>query len=209
MNIRYHLEEILFNIESAFFVLDIKDFKDNKYHYFLIHSTIVFKILFYKDEKTLKELIKKNKNNKKELNKLIIGKNRKNELKDYFSSDYCIFVDNLKLLLKENKNKEFRNHLEHIDERLDLAISKGFIVKDNVSNGINIKSIFPDIPTESCLRNYEDGKFTFYDEKFDLLKLKDVLLEIQNFIKNKGLPENITNIISNNSFLNTPPESHI
>lgn len=209
MNIRYHLEEILFNIESAFLVLDIKDIKDNKYHYFLIHSTIVFNILRYKDEKTLKKLIEKNKNNKNELDKLLIGKNRKNELKDYFGSYYCMFVNNLKLLLKENKNKEFRNHLEHVDERLDIAISKGFIVKDNVSNNLNIKSIFPNIPTESCLRNYEDGKFTFYDEKFDLLKLKDVLLEIQNFIKNKGLPENITNVISNSSFLNTPLEGHI
>lgn len=187
-NINPYLEEILSQVESAISVLNLGILEYNRYHYFLIHSSIVYKILnsyiFYNDSEKIKEL--KNK--------------RKKALEEYFGIKYNYFINKLESLLGKGKDG-FRNHLEHIDERIDIAVEKGGIVRNNISQGISFASVF-NLPKECFLENYENFKFSFLGEVFDLNEVKIIILEIKEYIDTKGLPESTSCFnISNNSFL--------
>lgn len=182
--IRFHLEEVLFQIESALGILGVSSLKNNRYHYFLIHSAIIYKILHPNLQGCTPDTIK-------------LMEERRKLLEEYFGDKYEIYINKLKLLLKEGR-EGFRNHLEHVDERIDNAVKKGGIARDNNSEGISIHDFFG-VPKECCLVNFENNNFTFLGETFNLDEVKSTILEIKEYINEKGLPENISGFsISNN-----------
>jgi hypothetical protein len=177
MKIIPYIEEIKSQTQSAKIVLSTNINIFDKYHYFLVHCSIIHKILFpYIDEK---ELI----NNKQSE---IIKKERTECLSIYFENS---------TFLNNNQVKHFRNHFEHIDERIDrITKTNSALLDKNVSSGVNILDVInvQGLKKESMLRNYENGNLTFYGETFNFEEAKKWLDSIEEYINLKGLPKEPT-----------------
>lgn len=142
-----------------------------KYHHFLVHAAIICKILkprYYKKKDS--EILEQ------------IKKDREQALKNYFNQYENINLNDLDVML--------RNHLEHIDERIDKLISSGrsIIVDRNVVIGIPLKeAIFIEGSEDQLnyLRNMDNGYYTFYGEKYNIFKIQEVINQIKYYIENK------------------------
>lgn len=175
IKIEPYLYEIKEQIKSAKSVMLDKSLeKLDRYHYFLIHCAIIHKILFpvfQKDKGLSKE---ENKQKEEWLN------GRKKELSKYFGN------------IDEVNVRKFRNHFEHIDERLDDAIKEDRIIVDrNEVWNASLKDVFNfNGLSQIELRNIENENLILCGEKFDLEKARKWLDDIDNLISQKGIPEN-------------------
>lgn len=185
--IKPYLEEILAQIESAEKSIASSGNIFDNIHHFLIHSTIVYKILFpYLDEKKIIN------NDNNELRK----KMRKKSLQKYF--------DDFDTIKKDDIVKKFRDHFEHIDERIDSVVKQNFIFDKNISYSNKIENIIriEGLNNESKMRNYENGCFTFYGASCDIEDVRKWLDEIKNYILKKGIPKEGCGQFTNNVFIN-------
>lgn len=165
--LQIHLREILYQIDCA--KKSLNSLEENlfaRHHHFLIHCANIHKILFpkpYKKDTPADKAIKKM---------------RKEKLSDFF--------DNYKEFQFDKKFIDLRDHLEHFDERLDKIItdSRGNIVDQNISIGGTLP--ISGIPRKCFLRNLENGKYTILGDSFNINKLADLIIKIENHIKNRS-----------------------
>lgn len=185
MKIGYYIEEIGLQIKSANKALEAGGEVFDREHHFLIHCAIIHKILWPSINKK-----KVTEGNEIELFK----KERGESIRSYF--DDSSYLTNIQI-------KKFRNHFEHIDERIDDAVKKGFIVDKNISfnPGEKMGNVIQGFEKQSQLRSYENGLFCMQGECFDIQAGVKWLNKLASCIEQKGIPEIGTNTMTNCSFL--------
>jgi len=183
-----YLREISSQIESARNSLSSSGGIFDQQHHFLIHSAIVHKILF--PSINPKEI---EKGNLEELRK----QKRMEALKNYFSD--CKSID------QNISAKKFRNHMEHIDERIDSACKHGFIMDKNIAinQAIGDSIVMFGLNKEAKLRNIENGMLTIYGESFDINEILKWLSDIENYIVRIGHPQEKMGCMTNCIFTNS------
>jgi len=170
MNIELYIDEILNQINAANQALDSSNDLFTNHHRFLIHCTVIHKILF-----PSKHLLRKEEKN--------IALEREDEFKKYFSE--CQEINN------NTDIQKFRNHFEHLDTRMDKYFNrdKKLVVDKNISDrdlGDYIKiggqPLSNEVSNEDKFRNFEAGKLTFMGESFDTNVAKKWIDAIKNYI---------------------------
>lgn len=170
INANNYIDEIKKQIKSANNSLtsgiDIFD----AYHHFLIHCAMIYQII---SPKINDEKIKKCDENE------LFKQERKNVLQEYFKE---ILED----VLKNKDVINFRNHFEHFDERLDLAMKSGIIIKRSHFFGSDIDGFLGvKVPKESKLNCFENGELTISGDKFNLENTRRWIDFISNYIEKK------------------------
>lgn len=189
LKIGQHIQEISNQIESAKKILAVSTTNFDHYHYFLIHCAIIYNIL----NPNTKPIINKDGQEDPVKEKLRrTAEERRKQMRDYFGENYAKFI-------LHDHAKSFRNHLEHIDERIDTAVLSGIVVDKNLKFRPGNSAFIINTPNkESLLRGYDYGRFTFYNETFDTERAKKWLDDIDVYIKQKGIPDLGCSSITNN-----------
>jgi len=168
MNIGPYISEILYHIGAAHQALVSSDDLFINHHRFLVHCAVIHKILFPNKHYLKKE--------EKEL-----ARQREKMLSEYFAR--CKDIND------SSNVRDFRNHFEHLDTRMDKFLGRGgetLLVDRNVFVGDLSKCIMvkgQSLPDEYKFRNFENGILTFMGEKFDTREAIKWIDAIKDYIE--------------------------
>ncbi|KKR12913.1 MAG: hypothetical protein UT41_C0001G0457 [Candidatus Wolfebacteria bacterium GW2011_GWC2_39_22] len=184
-----HIKEILNQIDAARAALLLPCDPYNSHQYFLIHCVIIYNLIApnTKPEKNKAGVEIKVQRRK-------VAEKRRESMQEYFGNSYKHFTT-------QNYASEFRNHFEHIDSRIDVAVLSGIYRDKNSYWGLDTIINPKGGDDKSSLRGYLNGKFTFNEKVLDNNKLQIWLDEIESYIKQKGVPNTgCTFIMTDNVF---------
>ncbi|MFA7253313.1 MAG: hypothetical protein WC107_02040 [Patescibacteria group bacterium] len=183
--LKFYIQEVSNQIKLAKSILLTSLNVDQKAHYFLIHCTIIVKLIMpFVDQDSINT---KKKGWKNELYKL----NRQQAMLDYFHDKIFDFP----------QIKAIRNSFEHYDQRLDIAVQKnGFVVQGNLSIGKKFDECIVGIDKGSILRNYEEGQVVINGDRFNMPKIIAWLDLIEKHISHNPIKESNIGQITNCRF---------
>lgn len=186
--IKPYLDEIKYQIQSALNSLSQSGDDYLNHHHFLIHCTIILKIITpYVDKEKIN---KREKGWKSELWK----EKRKTAMFEYF--------ENNKNILDDPGVKRARDCFEHYDERLDDAVQRGVIIQDNffLRGKSNAYLRIPPNLEKFKLRNFENGSITINGITINTAVIKKWISTLLEYINKNPINEGGVSTITNNTF---------